>query len=673
MPEAQRCKPCTLCAIRRGGGSPRQAETACLRDGAEGSRTPDLLVAKSMCRLMPDGGSSKLGRYGYGRPPKNPRRLAVRLASPEWLRPARCVHRLRGGPSLRASAFSLCRELHREACPESPKLERARRFPAITHCYSRPLTFRGALTPVHYLETSVLTVARTSSALRASERVRRPRLPRSAVLLEPRLRGDLGRRSRGPLVRGSLGGRHPTTTSTGCESRLQSCTGSSSRPGRSTYTAIRHASSLPEGHARRRLPRPRTSATRSSGSGPARTATPSRPRRFGRIHDVILVLLQGRRAGPGTRPTTPYDPRLRRPVLPHVEDDDGAALHAWRPHRPQGASGQPSSTTVTGVDAVLALFPRRAWTAPHPPRPRVLTKPGTVPQYKRYLDEMQGTCRLQDVWTDIEASALLARRAARLSDPEARGAARAHHPREQQPRATSSSTRSVAAVPPSPSRERLGRQWIGIDISPTAVDIMKRRVLKVTQRRRRGQGRRHARDRARAAASSSRSSSRTGSSTRFIGTHSPRKIGDMGIDGYSFLYRRPDPGQAVRRVGRDVVDNVPDAVVRTHRQATTATSSRSPSRRGAYEEAARAKSDGLEITLVTVKTLLDGASAAPLRDRRARGHTRGALCLLTRARLPRGHRRSRREHPQPQGGASPPHPHPLAPAAPRTPKGLSAR
>ena len=79
--------------------------------------------------------------------------------------------------------------------------------------------------------------------------------------------------------------------------------------------------------------------------------------------------------------------------------------------------------------------------------------------------------------------------------------------------------------------QQLGRQWIGIDISPTAVRLIKLRMEKV-------------------GASSSSSGCRLPRRTsgaealrvselgyqRFNGTHSPRKSGDMGIDGFSFLH-----------------------------------------------------------------------------------------------------------------------------------------
>jgi site-specific DNA-methyltransferase (adenine-specific) len=62
----------------------------------------------------------------------------------------------------------------------------------------------------------------------------------------------------------------------------------------------------------------------------------------------------------------------------------------------------------------------------------VQTKPGVVPVYKRYLDEMPGV-PLQDVWTDI-APIGARNRESRLSDAKAGDAARTDHDCQQRPR-----------------------------------------------------------------------------------------------------------------------------------------------------------------------------------------------------------------------------------------------
>jgi hypothetical protein len=111
-----------------------------------------------------------------------------------------------------------------------------------------------------------------------------------------------------------------------------------------------------------------------------------------------------------------------------------------------------------------------------------------------------------------------------------------------------------------------------------------------------------------------------------MGTHAPRRAGDMGIDGYSFFERLPIQVKQSDRVGRNVIDNFETAVRRdgSHKGYVIAFSFG----RGAYEEAARAKSEGLEIALVTVGTLLENPLDAPF-DTRLDDMTKS---LLERAR-----------------------------------------
>jgi DNA modification methylase len=152
--------------------------------------------------------------------------------------------------------------------------------------------------------------------------------------------------------------------------------------------------------------------------------------------------------------------------------------------------------------------------------------------------------------------------------------------------------------------EKLKRRWIGMDISPTAVGIMERRLAKL------------------------------GATVRLFGlpmteddlknlkpfefqnwviqrvdgTHSPRKSGDMGIDGYSFMEGLPIQVKQSERVGRNVVDNFETAVERAgHSKGYVIAFSFT---RGAREEAARVKTTkGMSIELVEVSRL----AAAPER------------------------------------------------------------
>ncbi len=96
---------------------------------------------------------------------------------------------------------------------------------------------------------------------------------------------------------------------------------------------------------------------------------------------------------------------------------------------------------------------------------------------------------------------------------------------------------------------------------------------------------------------------------RIDGTHSPRKTGDMGIDGYSFMEALPVQVKQSEKVGRNVIDNFETAIQRAgkHKGYVIAFSFT----RGAHEEAARAKAEhGLIIELVSVNRLLTTPTAA---------------------------------------------------------------
>ena len=96
-----------------------------------------------------------------------------------------------------------------------------------------------------------------------------------------------------------------------------------------------------------------------------------------------------------------------------------------------------------------------------------------MPNYKRYLDEMPGV-PLQDIWTDIPAIGSMATE--RLGYPT------------QKPEALleriikSSSNKADLVLDPfcgcgtaMAVAQRFGRKWIGIDISPTAINLVEER------------------------------------------------------------------------------------------------------------------------------------------------------------------------------------------------------
>lgn len=150
--------------------------------------------------------------------------------------------------------------------------------------------------------------------------------------------------------------------------------------------------------------------------------------------------------------------------------------------------------------------------------------------------------------------------------------------------------------------QKLGRQWIGIDISPTAVDLEKRRLVKVgaTEVKLVGMPVTEAQLHA-----LKPFEFQNWVIARMNGTHSPRKSGDMGIDGYSFMLHEPIQVKQSEGIGRNVVDNFEAAINRSGKAKGYIVAFSFG--KGAYEEAARVKgADGLTIELLRVADLLEG-------------------------------------------------------------------
>jgi DNA modification methylase len=151
--------------------------------------------------------------------------------------------------------------------------------------------------------------------------------------------------------------------------------------------------------------------------------------------------------------------------------------------------------------------------------------------------------------------------------------------------------------------ERLRRQWVGIDISPTAVNLIKKRVEK-------------------AGATNIKLVGMPVTETdlktlkplefqnwviqRLNGSYS-RRGGDMGIDGFSFMYHYPIQVKQSESVGRPVLDAFEAAIERTGKERGYVVAFSFT--KGAHEEVARVKrAKGLEIELVRVADLLEDVS-----------------------------------------------------------------
>jgi DNA modification methylase len=164
--------------------------------------------------------------------------------------------------------------------------------------------------------------------------------------------------------------------------------------------------------------------------------------------------------------------------------------------------------------------------------------------------------------------------------------------------------------------EKLQRKWIGIDISPSAIGVMKRRLEKI------------------GATPEIVGLPMTEADLRTLkpfefqnwviqqvnGTPSPRRSGDMGIDGLSFMYHEPIQVKRSDHVGRNVVDNFSWAVKRSGNDVGYIVAFSFT--KDAHEEVARASRGGeVNIVLVTVADLLNASEAmtrpgAPMPPRR---------------------------------------------------------
>lgn len=201
-------------------------------------------------------------------------------------------------------------------------------------------------------------------------------------------------------------------------------------------------------------------------------------RGFARNHDTIHYYTGG--DGFAWNPVvTPYDPDNLDPKTASkysLQDPDGRRYHLDNLTNPN--PNRPNLTyEFLGVKRVWRWTKERmeaAYKAGLVIQPR----PGAVPRFKRYLDEQEGRA-IDDVWTDIPP--LNSQAAERLGYPTQKPLALL----DRILRASSNEndivldafcgcgTALVAA-------QVLKRQWIGIDISPTACRVMAKRLRKDT-------------------------------------------------------------------------------------------------------------------------------------------------------------------------------------------------
>jgi DNA modification methylase len=309
----------------------------------------------------------------------------------------------------------------------------------------------------------------------------------------------------------------------------------------------------------------------------------SRAQQLPRSHDLIFFYTKGEE-WTWNAPTQPYsDKYLKRFKW---DDEDGRG-----PYRKTllKTYSQKTFERLLGEDKLIQP-----------------TRSGAMYSYKQYLAESSGRRQIDDVWTDINALNPVAKE--RLGWPTQKPAALLERIIEASSEAGDivldpfcgcGTTVAVA--------EQLGRRWIGIDISPTAVEIVNRRVLTQTN----GVTVPDLRD-----MPESEEDLRKLKPFEFQnwvmravnGTGSPSRSNDKGVDGLSFMYHEPIQVKQSDRVGRPVVDSFEAALMRSGKEVGYVVAFSFA--RTAYTEAVDFKQlTGKKIVLVTIAELLDGVES----------------------------------------------------------------
>lgn len=155
--------------------------------------------------------------------------------------------------------------------------------------------------------------------------------------------------------------------------------------------------------------------------------------------------------------------------------------------------------------------------------------------------------------------------------------------------------------------EKLKRKWIGIDISPSAIALIKKRLALIP--------------------GFIANYDTIGMPQRvddlkdfkpyefqywvineMYGMPNPRKSGDMGIDGLSFLEHCPIQVKQSEGIGRNVIDNFETALQRYYKNSTKIKKGYIVAfsfGKGAKEEVARIKQENIDIHLITVEDILN--------------------------------------------------------------------
>ena len=226
-----------------------------------------------------------------------------------------------------------------------------------------------------------------------------------------------------------------------------------------------------------------------------------------------------------------------------------------------------------------------------------------IPRLKKYVDDAPGV-PIQDVWSDITRMSTFSNE--RTGYPTQKPVALLERI------VSASSNKGDIVFDPFCgcgttiiASQKLGRKWIGIDISPTACNLMQKRLRKEFTMN--AQIIRGAVDIKYVKKLPPFEFQNWVVTNKFFGTVSKTKSGDFGIDGLTPQVTGGYPIQVKQSedIGRNVIDNFETAIRRMNKKKGYVVAYSFG--RGAVEEVARVKNqEGIEITLRTVQDLLDG-------------------------------------------------------------------
>jgi DNA modification methylase len=195
-------------------------------------------------------------------------------------------------------------------------------------------------------------------------------------------------------------------------------------------------------------------------------------RQYGQIHDVLLFYTKSDR-WTWSPQYTPYDQTYLDAFYRHTEPGTGRRYRLDNLTGPGGAAKGNPQYEVMGITRYWRYSRENMQELIRQGR-IVQTKPGAVPAYKRYLDEMPGV-PLQDMWTDIRP--IGAQAAERLGYPTQKPVALLERI------LLASSNPGDTVLDPFcgcgttiDAAQRQDRRWIGIDITQAAIVVIKKRL-----------------------------------------------------------------------------------------------------------------------------------------------------------------------------------------------------